>query len=174
MFPIASSLAEQLGVPQRLMSVAVMLGGSAGWILPYSYQCNLMGEGEGVFFFVFFSFLLLRFRFFFWLSLSLFSRFSHDSNHPLPSPPPFFYLFFTVYSAGNYRTVDFLKIGAPLTFWLLLGTAVILGFPDQWYIPLAASSAAMALSVAGPVAVERFQQRRGERRRREKGAALEA
>lgn len=43
MFPIASSLAEQLGVPQRLMSVAVMLGGSAGFILPYSYQCNLMG-----------------------------------------------------------------------------------------------------------------------------------
>ena len=127
-----------------------------------------------VFFFRFLSRRSFSFSLSLSLSLSLFSRFSHDSNHPLPSPPPFFYLFFTVYSAGNYRTVDFLKIGAPLTFWLLLGTAVILGFPDQWYIPLAASSAAMALSVAGPVAVERFQQRRGERRRREKGAALEA
>ena len=129
---------------------------------------------EREFFFSFFFRFYCFVSVFFFRSLSLFSRFSHDSKHPLPSPPPFFYLFFTVYSAGNYRTVDFLKIGAPLTFWLLLGTAVILGFPDQWYIPLAASSAAMALSVAGPVAVERFQQRRGERRRREKGAALEA
>jgi hypothetical protein len=29
------------------MSVAVMLGGSAGWILPYSYQCNLMVYAAG-------------------------------------------------------------------------------------------------------------------------------
>jgi hypothetical protein len=29
------------------MSVAVMLGGSAGWILPYSYQCNLMVFAAG-------------------------------------------------------------------------------------------------------------------------------
>ena len=78
--------------------------------------------------------------------------------------------FLLVYSAGNYRTVDFVKIGAPLTLWLLFGTAVILGFPDQWYIPLAASAAAMALSVAGPVAIERFQQRRAEK----KSQALEA
>jgi hypothetical protein len=28
-------------------SVAVMLGGSAGWILPYSYQCNLMVHAAG-------------------------------------------------------------------------------------------------------------------------------
>lgn len=63
--------------------------------------------------------------------------------------------------------MDFVKIGTPLTFWLLVGTAVVLGFPDQWYIPLAASSAAMLLSVAGPVALERFQQRKIEKKSRE-------
>jgi len=29
------------------MSVAIMLGGSAGWVLPYSYQCNLMVMAAG-------------------------------------------------------------------------------------------------------------------------------
>eukprot|EP00879_Flechtneria_rotunda_P025308 GHRR01026886.1.p1 GENE.GHRR01026886.1~~GHRR01026886.1.p1 ORF type:complete len:683 (+),score=201.90 GHRR01026886.1:1107-3155(+) len=47
MFPIASSVADQLGVDINIMSVAVMLGGSAGWILPYSYQCNLMVYAAG-------------------------------------------------------------------------------------------------------------------------------
>lgn len=104
--------------------------------------------------------------FFFFLFLS------HNS-FPFPFPFPSIFLFSstsstrTVYSAGNYRTVDFVKIGTPLTFWLLVGTAVILGFPDQWYIPLAASSAAMVLSVAGPVAVERFQQRKSEKKSKE-------
>jgi len=35
MYPIASQAAEQLGIHPNIMSVAVMLGGSAGWILPY-------------------------------------------------------------------------------------------------------------------------------------------
>ena len=111
----------------------------------------------------------LRCGCFFFLSLSL----TQFLTFPFPSPFPSIFLFSstssarTVYSAGNYRTVDFVKIGAPLTFWLLVGTAVILGFPDQWYIPLAASSAALVLSVAGPVAVERFQQRKSEKKSKE-------
>jgi len=63
------------------MSIALMLGGSAGWVLPYSYQCNLM-----------------------------------------------------VYAAGNYRTVDFIKLGAPFHVWLLVGSTVILHFYDQWWV----------------------------------------
>jgi di/tricarboxylate transporter len=47
MFPIASSAADSLGIDPNIMSVAVMLGGSAGWILPYSYQCNLMVYAAG-------------------------------------------------------------------------------------------------------------------------------
>lgn len=47
MFPIAAAAAEQLGIDINIMSVAVMLGGSAGWILPYSYQCNLMVYAAG-------------------------------------------------------------------------------------------------------------------------------
>jgi hypothetical protein len=47
MFPIAMKLATQLGISPNIMSVAVMLGGSAGWILPYSYQCNLMVQAAG-------------------------------------------------------------------------------------------------------------------------------
>ncbi len=73
MYPIASTVADNLGIGPNLMSVAVMLGGSAGWVLPYSYQCNLM-----------------------------------------------------VYAAGNYRTIDFVKIGLPYHFWLLAGVILIL------------------------------------------------
>lgn len=47
MFPIAAAAADQLGININIMSVAVMLGGSAGWILPYSYQCNLMVYAAG-------------------------------------------------------------------------------------------------------------------------------
>jgi Na+/H+ antiporter NhaC len=47
MFPIAANLADQLGIHPNMMSVAVMLGGSAGWIMPYSYQCNLMVYAAG-------------------------------------------------------------------------------------------------------------------------------
>ena len=47
MFPIAAELAKALGIDMSIMSVAVMLGGSAGWVLPYSYQCNLMVMAAG-------------------------------------------------------------------------------------------------------------------------------
>ncbi|WIA31323.1 hypothetical protein OEZ86_002225 [Tetradesmus obliquus] len=47
MYPIASAAAEKLLINPNIMSVAVMLGGSAGWILPYSYQCNLMVYAAG-------------------------------------------------------------------------------------------------------------------------------
>lgn len=46
-YPIASAAADKLGIGANIMSVAVMLGGSAGWVLPYSYQCNLMVYAAG-------------------------------------------------------------------------------------------------------------------------------
>ncbi|KIZ06533.1 hypothetical protein MNEG_1421 [Monoraphidium neglectum] len=47
MFPIAAELAKKLAINMDMMSIAIMLGGSAGWILPYSYQCNLMVMAAG-------------------------------------------------------------------------------------------------------------------------------
>ncbi|KAI8476576.1 MAG: putative sodium/sulfate cotransporter 3 [Monoraphidium minutum] len=47
MFPIAAELAKKLAINMDMMSIAVMLGGSAGWVLPYSYQCNLMVMAAG-------------------------------------------------------------------------------------------------------------------------------
>jgi hypothetical protein len=46
-YPIASAAADKLLINPNIMSVAVMLGGSAGWVLPYSYQCNLMVYAAG-------------------------------------------------------------------------------------------------------------------------------
>ncbi|GBF96422.1 sodium sulfate co-transporter, partial [Raphidocelis subcapitata] len=46
-FPIAANLAKKLALDMDMMSIAVMLGGSAGWVLPYSYQCNLMVMAAG-------------------------------------------------------------------------------------------------------------------------------
>ena len=40
-------LAKALSINMDIMSVTVMLGGSAGWVLPYSYQCNLMVMAAG-------------------------------------------------------------------------------------------------------------------------------
>lgn len=109
MFPIASTLAVEMGVPQRSMSVAVMLGASAGWILPWSYQCNLM-----------------------------------------------------VYSAGNYRVIDFVKIGAPLYPWLTVGVAFIFAFAEagKWWLPVAVSAVAFCLSLAPPLVGARLATRR--------------
>lgn len=42
MYPIAAVAGDTLGVDPRKMSVAIMLGASAGFINPFSYQCNLM------------------------------------------------------------------------------------------------------------------------------------
>lgn len=108
MYPIASTLATELGIPQRTMSVAVMLGGSAGWVLPWSYQCNLM-----------------------------------------------------VYSAGNYRTVDFVKVGAPLYPWLTAAVALIFAFDaGRWWIPFAASVVVFVLSLVPPLVGARRAARR--------------
>ncbi len=35
--------------------------------------------------------------------------------------------------AGNYRTIEFAKIGAPLQFYLLIVAAFILNFMDEWH-----------------------------------------
>ena len=42
MYPIAATVADELGIPVKAMTIAVMLGASAAWINPYGYQCNLM------------------------------------------------------------------------------------------------------------------------------------
>ncbi|KAG0576466.1 hypothetical protein KC19_5G082400 [Ceratodon purpureus] len=47
MYPIAAGLGDALGVVPTRMSVVVMLGASAGFTLPYSYQTNLMVYAAG-------------------------------------------------------------------------------------------------------------------------------
>lgn len=47
MYPIAAQLGDALGVKPSRMSVVVMLGASAGFTLPYSYQTNLMVFAAG-------------------------------------------------------------------------------------------------------------------------------
>ncbi|XP_024365164.1 probable sodium/sulfate cotransporter 3 [Physcomitrium patens] len=47
MYPIAADLGDALGVVPTRMSVVVMLGASAGFTLPYSYQTNLMVYAAG-------------------------------------------------------------------------------------------------------------------------------
>ena len=47
MFPVAASLAEAFAIPPRRAAVALALGGSAGWVLPFSYQCNLIVLAAG-------------------------------------------------------------------------------------------------------------------------------
>lgn len=42
MYPIAAIAADTLGIPARAASIAIMLGASAGFINPFSYQCNMM------------------------------------------------------------------------------------------------------------------------------------
>jgi di/tricarboxylate transporter len=42
MYPIAAIAGDDLGIAPRKMTVAVMLGASAGFVNPFSYQCNLM------------------------------------------------------------------------------------------------------------------------------------
>ena len=51
MYPISATLADALSVPPRDAAIAVMLGGSAGWIIPFSYQCNIavMAAGQYTF-----------------------------------------------------------------------------------------------------------------------------
>lgn len=47
MYPIAADLGDALGVVPTRMSVVLMLGASAGFTLPYSYQTNLMVYAAG-------------------------------------------------------------------------------------------------------------------------------
>lgn len=41
-YPVAARLGDALGVSPTKMSIVAMLGASAGFIVPYSYQTNLM------------------------------------------------------------------------------------------------------------------------------------
>ncbi|KAG2495059.1 hypothetical protein HYH03_006670 [Edaphochlamys debaryana] len=47
MYPIAAISGEAMGISPRDTSVAIMLGASAGFINPFSYQCNLMVYAAG-------------------------------------------------------------------------------------------------------------------------------
>ncbi len=47
MYPIAAIAADQLGISPRDTSIAIMLGASAGFVNPFSYQCNLMVYAAG-------------------------------------------------------------------------------------------------------------------------------
>lgn len=97
MYPIAAIAGESLGLEPKQMSVAIMLGASAGFINPFSYQCNLM-----------------------------------------------------VYTAGNYKTLEFARIGVPFQLWLFLVAAVILFNMDAWHYIWIGSFIAAALIIALP------------------------
>jgi hypothetical protein len=47
MYPIAAIAGEKLGIEPRAMSIAIMLGASAGFINPFSYQTNMMVYAAG-------------------------------------------------------------------------------------------------------------------------------
>ncbi|GLC48755.1 putative sodium/sulfate cotransporter 3 [Pleodorina starrii] len=47
MYPIAAIAGEKLKISPRDVSIAIMLGASAGFINPFSYQCNLMVYAAG-------------------------------------------------------------------------------------------------------------------------------
>jgi len=47
MYPIAATVADELNIEPTTMSIAIMLGASAGFINPFSYQCNLMVYSAG-------------------------------------------------------------------------------------------------------------------------------
>lgn len=99
MYPIAAVAGDALGVSPSKMSTAIMLGASAGFINPFSYQCNLM-----------------------------------------------------VYAAGNYKTLEFAKIGAPFQVYLLFVAGFILHFMDDWHTVWIVSWVAVAAFVALPAA----------------------
>lgn len=47
MYPIAATLGDSLRIPPMLVSVSIMLGASASFIIPVGYQCNLMVYAAG-------------------------------------------------------------------------------------------------------------------------------
>ncbi|GIL57892.1 hypothetical protein Vafri_13129 [Volvox africanus] len=47
MYPIAAIAGEKLKISPRDVSIAIMLGASAGFVNPFSYQCNLMVYAAG-------------------------------------------------------------------------------------------------------------------------------
>ncbi|KXZ47562.1 hypothetical protein GPECTOR_34g721 [Gonium pectorale] len=47
MYPIAAIASESLKISARDTSIAIMLGASAGFVNPFSYQCNLMVYAAG-------------------------------------------------------------------------------------------------------------------------------
>jgi hypothetical protein len=47
MYPIAAIAGDKLGIEPRAMSIAIMLGASAGFINPFSYQTNMMVYAAG-------------------------------------------------------------------------------------------------------------------------------
>ncbi|EFJ39566.1 hypothetical protein VOLCADRAFT_70819, partial [Volvox carteri f. nagariensis] len=47
MYPIAAIAGEKLMISPRDVSIAIMLGASAGFVNPFSYQCNLMVYAAG-------------------------------------------------------------------------------------------------------------------------------
>jgi hypothetical protein len=57
-----------------------------------------------------------------------------------------------VYTAGNYKTLEFAKIGAPFQVYLLIVSAFILHFMDDWHTVWIISWVAVAAFIAIPAA----------------------
>lgn len=55
-----------------------------------------------------------------------------------------------VYTAGNYRTLEFAKIGAPFQVYLLIVSAFILHLMDHWHLVWVVSWVVVAAVIAIP------------------------
>jgi len=153
MYPLASTLASELGIEQRMMSISIMLGASAGWILPWSYQCNLMvfsGKKEER-----------------WGWGGCRRGRARARARAEPTPPSFPLL---LSSAGNYNTMDVVKIGVPMYPWLVTGVAVLFAFEKRLWIPNVVAAIAFILSLAPPLVAAHLAKRKAAAAKKEEAA----
>ena len=84
-----------------------------------------------------------------------------------PTPPSFPLL---LSSAGNYNTMDFVKIGVPMYPWLVTGVAVLFAFEKRLWIPNVVAAIAFILSLAPPLVAAHLAKRKAAAAKKEEAA----